>query len=434
MDFISKVIEILRKYSLCNHCLGRLFAKIGYGLENFERGFSIKNVVYMILYEKLRNANENERHVVINDLIKLAESGYEPAIKFLKEKMNLDVNTKPCYICNNSIFNKVDSLIDKVIKHIKNSEIEFRTFYVGTRIPKEILKKELDISIEFNLETIESIKRELNRIIGKKLKNVLNVEFSLEKPDIVILVDPFKESVEIEIKPFYVYSRYRKLVRGISQVQLRLNVITSLQKELNKLSNYFLSNEVIIHAAGREDTDVRMLGLGRPLVLAFIQPKRRPKIEEIKKIFSEFSIDNFIQLDSNNVKNVLKSTIVKLKKDAEHHQKLYRVLAFLTQDVEFEKLKILEEYFRNRQITQYTPKRIKRKSPKKKRVRMVYEIRVRKIDSNLVEFLIRCQGGLYVKEFITGDEGRTTPSISDTLGIEVIPIEVDVLDVIEIPI
>ncbi|MFB0514072.1 MAG: hypothetical protein ACETVQ_00695, partial [Candidatus Bathyarchaeia archaeon] len=40
------------------------------------------------------------------------------------------------------------------------------------------------------------------------------------------------------------------------------------------------------------------------------------------------------------------------------------------------------------------------------------------------------QGGLYIKELITGDEVRTSPSVSEILNVEAKPLELDVLNVI----
>ena len=34
------------------------------------------------------------------------------------------------------------------------------------------------------------------------------------------------------------------------------------------------SKEAYLHAVGREDIDVRMLGLGRPFIMEFINPKK----------------------------------------------------------------------------------------------------------------------------------------------------------------
>ncbi len=43
---------------------------------------------------------------------------------------------------------------------------------------------------------------------------------------------------------------------------------------------------------------------------------------------------------------------------------------------------------------------------------------------------IRCQGGLYIKELVTGDEGRTDPSVATIMDAAVKPLALDVLDVI----
>lgn len=36
----------------------------------------------------------------------------------------------------------------------------------------------------------------------------------------------------------------------------------------------FGSSQAFLHAAGREDVDVRMLGRGRPFVMEFVNPKK----------------------------------------------------------------------------------------------------------------------------------------------------------------
>ncbi len=422
---LEKALEALRRYSLCDHCLGRLFARLGYGMENNERGRSIKNVLLLYLHSKA--AQED----VIPDIEKLAESGHEPSIKYLKNIHNIDVNVKECYICRNQIFNKIDILVKSVLDRLSREDIEFRTYHVGTRLPREILLRELEVVTAVGSEWAESIKRELNREIGKRLREYLpDKVFERSNPDIEIVVDITSCEVSIDVKPLYIYSRYRKLIRGVSQVQLRLNVITSLQKIINEhLCNILCSREAIVHASGREDTDVRMLGRGRPLVIAFISPKRRPSEETLREIMK---IDNEpIELLTDNIKIVNRRIVEKLKEEATRHTKIYRALVLLSRDISTEEIEALENYFRNRQIVQYTPRRIKRKSPKKRRVRTVYELKALKIAERLLELIIKCQGGLYVKELITGDEGRTSPSISDTLGQDVVPILLDVLEVLE---
>jgi len=42
MDILGKALAMLNQYPLCDHCLGRQFALLGYGLENSHRGEAIK--------------------------------------------------------------------------------------------------------------------------------------------------------------------------------------------------------------------------------------------------------------------------------------------------------------------------------------------------------------------------------------------------------
>ena len=42
MDVLEKAFELLSKYPLCDHCLGRQFALLGYSMENNVRGSALK--------------------------------------------------------------------------------------------------------------------------------------------------------------------------------------------------------------------------------------------------------------------------------------------------------------------------------------------------------------------------------------------------------
>jgi len=60
---------------------------------------------------------------------------------------------------------------------------------------------------------------------------------------------------------------------------------------------------------------------------------------------------------------------------------------------------------------------------------MVYELAWRLISAHVFELFVRCQGGLYVKEFIHGDGGRTAPSVAEVLNSYLEVLELDVLSV-----
>jgi len=79
---------------------------------------------------------------------------------------------------------------------------------------------------------------------------------------------------------------------------------------------------------------------------------------------------------------------------------------------------------------QKTPLRVLHRRADLTREKYIYEVKVKKLSPKKAEMKVRCQGGLYVKELVTGDEGRTTPSVSEILKNRAKPIKLDVLNVI----
>ncbi|MCE4622864.1 MAG: tRNA pseudouridine(54/55) synthase Pus10, partial [Desulfurococcales archaeon] len=89
----------------------------------------------------------------------------------------------------------------------------------------------------------------------------------------------------------------------------------------------------------------------------------------------------------------------------------------------------LSEFFSNRLILQRTPRRVLHRRPDILRKRRVHSVKCRKIMDNVAECLVAADGGLYVKELVSGDGGRTTPSFSEVLGIATECVELDVVHV-----
>ena len=63
------------------------------------------------------------------------------------------------------------------------------------------------------------------------------------------------------------------------------------------------------------------------------------------------------------------------------------------------------------------------------RERYIYKFKVRKVSLKRALMEIHCQGGLYVKELVSGDEGRTNPNVSDLLENRAKTLKLDVLKV-----
>ena len=47
----------------------------------------------------------------------------------------------------------------------------------------------------------------------------------------------------------------------------------------------------------------------------------------------------------------------------------------------------------------------------------------------MLELVIECEGGLYIKELISGDKNRSKPSVAEKLGTSAKCVQLDVLDV-----
>lgn len=84
-------------------------------------------------------------------------------------------------------------------------------------------------------------------------------------------------SVECIMSNLLLYGRYCKFSREVSQTPWNLasKPMHSVQSLIaDPLLPLFGSSLAYLHAAGREDIDVRMLGQGRPFIMEFVNPKR----------------------------------------------------------------------------------------------------------------------------------------------------------------
>jgi tRNA pseudouridine synthase 10 len=124
-----------------------------------------------------------------------------------------------------------------------------------------------------------------------------------------------------------------------------------------------------------------------------------------------------------------KDKVRRLKK-GEGAVKEYRLIAEFENDILAEDLCLIEEKFTGVTIKQQTPMRVLHRRADLIRERYIYKVKVKKVSLKMALMEIRCQGGLYVKELVSGDEGRTVPSVSGLLGNRAKTLKLDVLNVI----
>jgi tRNA pseudouridine synthase 10 len=181
-----------------------------------------------------------------------------------------------------------------------------------------------------------------------------------------------------------------------------------------------------LHAAGREDIDVRMLGTGRPFIIEVKNPKRRFfDLGQLEKLINE-RFQNKIQVA--NLMFSSKNMVRKLKAQ-EKAEKVYQARVVFDRPVTDDELANLKAKLSNCKIKQLTPNRVQHRRPQKLREKYIYETEVKRLAPDQIKMIIRCQGGLYVKEMITGDGGRTKPSVTELVGAKADCAELDVIEV-----
>jgi tRNA pseudouridine synthase 10 len=181
------------------------------------------------------------------------------------------------------------------------------------------------------------------------------------------------------------------------------------------------------HASGREDIDARMLGTGRPFVIEVSKPKKR--FLDLNTIEAAVNAGAVGKVEVSGLRFSSKDVVRRLKR-GESAQKEYRVLIDFEKDVSDEDLRLLEEKLSGALIKQQTPLRVLHRRADLVREKYIYEVKVKKVSLKRAEMKIRCQGGLYVKELVSGDEGRTLPNVSELLENRAKPLKLDVLNVI----
>lgn len=395
LDIEEKAEKITENEELCDHCLGRQFAQLGHGLENYERGQIIRNT------EDLE-----EDDFVRENIPEDAEIGGE------------------CEICK-GVFNELDRWLEQVENSFDRYELE--TFLVGIRPREESVRAEEELWEEYGVEWTEPLKTELSRLIGKMIEDELGIEVDFERADIMAVIDmrEGRERVELQVNSLLIYGQYNKYSREIPQTEWHCRNCrgsgceecdwtghqypTSVQQEIEKpFLRESKAVESKFHGGGREDVDARCLGK-REFVLELIEPLNRElDLEELQEEVNE-STD---KVEVFNLEYTHKDKAADIKQ--KHADKEYRAVVETEDEVTDEDLENISQVVGG--IEQDTPERVEHRRAEKTRKRKVYEVSWEKTGEKEFELTVKAEAGTYIKELIHGDEGRTQPNISELIG------------------
>jgi len=395
---VMRIIGALKTRDLCDHCLGRLVAKIGHGYSNDQRG------------------------------------------RLIRGSMGLsEVRTADCRLCQ-GLFDRLDEFAVSVKNRIDS--VSYGTFAVGSRYDPAVIEREEGIWSECGSEFAEPIKVEMNREIGKRVEGLTGKAVDTKNPDVTAIIDVNFLQVDLEISSIFVYGRYLKHDRTIPQTRWpcrkckgkgcqRCNFTGKMyQESVEELirKEFMLAAEAeesALHGMGREDIDARMLGNGRPFILELKRPKKRSI--DLAALEQKTNEANEGRVRISDLRMSSKDEVRRIK-EAEP-EKSYRVVVQFSEPVPYAKLLNALGSLRQAPIEQRTPTRVSHRRADRIRTRFVKEIELESLDADTATMTIRTSSGTYVKELINGDEGRTKPSLAELLAANASVRQLDVIGV-----
>jgi len=403
MEITEQVKSILAYGECCDHCLGRFFGKRSHGLTDDERGRSLK--------------------------IALALTDNLPYTKF----------HGLCWVCGN-FFDTVPEWADRVISSLAG--IEFSTFLIGCRVPPLIAENEEMVWSDLSLAEPEPFKSEVNREVGKAVSARIGKTVDFKKPDVVVILDLSAGLTEVQINSVFFYGRYKKFERGIPQTHWDCRAckgagcekcnftgaqyLDSVEELIGRpVITAFDAKGAVLHGAGREDIDARMIGTGRPFILEVVEPRKRSlDLAELEKEINRTAEERI----SVSIKRWSDRTEVETLKSNKAHKK-YRILVevdgALSADMFANALKTLQ----GATIHQRTPERVAHRRADKIRERIVLDIEYAGEQDGKFVVEVLGEAGLYIKELVSGDGGRTRPSLAEILNRSAHVFSLDVVQV-----
>ncbi|MFB6206976.1 MAG: tRNA pseudouridine(54/55) synthase Pus10 [Haloglomus sp.] len=418
MDVLAVARRAIASGPVCDACLGRLVADRSFGLRNEERGRALRTTIALA-----------------------DDEPYEAP------------ETAECWVCE-GLCGEFDALAEQVVDALEG--IEFDTYQLGSRVPPLLEENEELLREEAGLDPVdgahgEDLRKELNREVGRRVGARTGTEVDFERPQVQVTLDVAvggETTVEVTINSLAVYGRYRKLERMVPQTEWPCSTCggtgrqhgvgpcpecdgtgyryrTSVEQEVAPtLVEAHRGREGVFHGAGREDVDALMLGTGRPFVLEVEAPHRqRTDLAELER---EINRDS----DAVEVVGLRYATHDMIERvkglDA---TKTYRMAVEFDASVAEADLQAALDELQGATVEQRTPNRVDHRRADLVRTRTVHDISGSTTDDTHATLVVHGAGGLYVKELVSGDEGRTEPSLAGLLGVRA---EVTALDVLAV--
>ena len=385
-DVRAALASVLAAGPLCDHCLGRLVAGADTGLGNDDRGRAARSAL---------------------------AAPAPPAI---------------CTLCG-GLFTALEAWAAQTREALRG--LEFDTLAVASHADPAVAAREQALWLRLGTRTgsstpwaggglAEPYKQEFNRLLGIRLCMHLGCDTDLKNPDVIVVADHAAGRVEVCLEPLFACGRYRKLVRGMPQCRWR-QWPTSIQQIVgDPICREAGGQDHLFHGCGREDVDVRCLG-ERPFVVEVLRPQRRRL--DWAALARQISASGRVEV--LDLARCRRAEVARAK--TLRPEKSYRALVRLAAEVDDARLALLAGLVGP--VRQQTPTRVLKRRPVLLRTRRVLSLSWRRADARTLELEVRTQAGLYIKELVSSDGGRTRPSVAEVLGVSAECAELDVIAV-----
>ncbi|HSB46915.1 MAG TPA: tRNA pseudouridine(54/55) synthase Pus10 [Candidatus Bilamarchaeum sp.] len=319
-----------------------------------------------------------------------------------------------CYICGGGAL-KVHEMMAEASRLLSGAS----SFSISTVLPRDWLARE-EKAWDARLGGAESIKNHLNRTISAGLGKAMEYD---KEGEVRAVFDFETGKVSLARNELFIFGRYRKIAAGLSQsrwvcsacdgkgcakCQNKGKFYESVEERVGEpLKKAFSAEGYVLHASGREDVDATN-SAGRPFVMELkAAAGRRADLDEAAK-----EIAGSGEVSVSDLK-IVPRTFVEMVTES-HFDKAYEA------EVEFGREITDDDAIRVRSlegktILQETPTRVAHRRADLVRHRKLKHVEVVNVRGNRASLLVKAEAGTYIKELISGDRGRTNPSIAGEL-------------------
>jgi len=337
----------------------------------------------------------------------------------------------------------IEDLINRLKKHcsyavLAAKKFNAKRFYLQTNLSKKDILEFEDFENTL-IERAVSLKNLINQKAIELIKKDSDLVLDQIDPEILINIDLINDKVVVRHSNIYIYVRYLKKTREYAQhvwacpsckgkgckkcnyTKEKYPSIESAFKEI--FVKEFGASDCILHASGREDVDVMTLGHGRPAVIEIVNPTKTTSDLELiaQKIKQNYPLE-ILQ------PKIVKKFWIEAICNSHFDKKYYAIVSSKTKELtknDFELLKNSCPIL----LKQRTPLRVLKRRTDMIRERYILDLKLEKIEDKKLHLIIYAQAGTYIKEFISGDGGRTHPSVSSILKTECSCEELTLIDV-----